>query len=103
MTITKTLLAATALVLTPAIAYAQSGGYERASVQIRTDDINLSSPTGQVTLDRRIATAVRKVCGYSTGNVELSELSTQRDCMSKARSQALASARRAQESTLAAK
>ena len=103
MTITKTLLAATALVLTPAITYAQSAGYERASVQVRTDDINLSSPGGQVILDRRIATAVRKVCGYSTGNVGLSELSKQRDCMSKARSQALASARRTQESTLAAK
>ncbi|MDP3674376.1 MAG: UrcA family protein [Novosphingobium sp.] len=103
MTITKTLLAATVLVLTPAIAYAQSGGYERASVEVRTDDINLSSPAGQDILDRRIATAVRKVCGYSTGNVWLSARSKQRDCMSKARSQALASARRAQESTLAAK
>ena len=103
MTITKTLLAATVLVLTPAIAYAQSGGYERASVEVRTDDINLSSPADQVILDRRIATAVRKVCGYSTGNVWLSARSKQRDCMSKTRSQALASARRIQESTLAAR
>jgi UrcA family protein len=48
-------LAAAALI--PAAAFAQSD-----AAQVRYDDLNLSTPAGAKTLDKRIAIAARQVC-----------------------------------------
>ena len=103
MTRFATLLAATALVIAPAAANAQSGGYEAVSTQVRVDDLNLSSKSGQAVLETRIAGAIRTVCGVSTGPGSLKERQAQRNCASKARGEALAAAKTQQTGALAAK
>ena len=105
MTRFATLIAATALVTiaAPSVAIAQTGGYETASSQVRFDDLNLSTRSGQASLDARIAGAVRTVCGVSSGRTTLKESQAQRDCASKARGEALAAAKTVQTGALAAK
>jgi len=105
MTRFTTLIAATALVsaIVPAAAIAQTGGYETAATEIRFDDLNLSTRTGQASLDARIAGAIRKVCGVSFGPPSLSESQAQRRCASKARGEALAAAKKVQTEAFAAK
>lgn len=98
-----TLFAAAALVTVPTVAIAQSSGYEPVTSEVRYDDLNLSTKSGQAHLETRIAGAVRKVCGISSGRVTLSERQEQRNCASKARGQALAAAKTVQTGALAAK
>ena len=101
-----TLIAATALVTiaAPSVAIAQTGGYETATSEVRFDDLNLSTRSGQASLDARIASAVRKVCGISSGRTTtLRESQGQKHCASKARGEALAAAKTVQTGALAAK
>lgn len=100
-----TLIAATALVTiaVPTAAIAQTGGYETTTSKIRYDDLNLSTSSGQATLDARIAGAIRTVCGVPSGGTTLKESQAQRVCARKARGQALAAAKTAQPAALAAK
>ena len=98
-----TLIAATALVTIAVPAIAQTGGYETATSEVRFDDLNLSTRSGQASLDARIASAVRKVCGISTGRTTLQESQAQKRCASKARGEALAAAKTVQTGALAAK
>ena len=105
MTRIATLIAATALVTiaVPTAAIAQTGGYETTTSPVRYDDLNLSTRSGQASLDARIAGAVRTVCGVPSGRTTLKESQAQRDCASKARGEALAAAKTAQPAALAAK
>lgn len=98
-----TLIAATALVTIAVPAAAKTGGYETTTNEVRYDDLNLSTRSGQATLDARIAGAVRTVCGVSSGRTSVKESQAQRDCASKARGEALAAAKTAQPAALAAK
>lgn len=98
-----TLIAATALVTIAVPATAQTGGYEPATSEVRYDDLNLSTTEGQASFETRIASAVRKVCGVSSGRTELRESQAQKRCASKARGEALAAAKMVQTGTLAAK
>lgn len=98
-----TLIAATALVTITVPAVAQTGGYETATTEVRFDDLNLSTRSGQESLDARIAAAVRKVCGNSSGHTTLQESQAQKRCASKARGEALAAAKTVQPAALAAK
>lgn len=56
---------------------------------VRFDDLNLASPAGNKTLNRRIEAAVRRVCGYSEGRgfslIVRQEVTT---CMTNARDSA---------------
>lgn len=59
----KSIACALALAATlPAAAAAET--IERSEV-VRFDDLNLASPAGVATLERRIATAARRVCAYN--------------------------------------
>lgn len=98
-----TLIAATALVTIAVPSAAKTGGYETTTTQVRFDDLNLSTRSGQAALDARIAGAVRTVCGVSSGRTSVKESQAQRDCASKARGEALAAAKTAQPAALAAK
>jgi UrcA family protein len=40
-----------------------AAGSDRASTNVRIDDLNLATPAGQQTLNRRISAAVSRVCG----------------------------------------
>lgn len=98
-----TLFAASALVIAPVAATAQPAGNEPLTMQVRYDDINLSTTTGRSKLDARIASAARKVCGVSSGRTTLREKQAQHDCVSKTRGEALAAAKTVQTGALAAK
>lgn len=104
--ITKTVLAATfapapalalafAAMVTPAFASAAPAA-EDATVQVAvvtTSDLNLSTDEGQSTLKARIAGAVNRVCGTSTGTISLEERHAINACRAKARHAALAAAK----------
>ena len=92
-----------ALVFCSGFAIAQTGGYKTATTEVRYDDLNLSTRSGQASLDARIAGAVRKVCGISSGRTTLQESQAQKRCASKARGEALAAAKTVQTGALAAK
>ena len=98
-----TLFAAAALVIVPVTATAQSAGYEAVTTQVRYDDLDLSTMSGQSRLDSRIASATRKVCGISSGGTTLQEKQAQKRCASKTRGEALAAAKTVQTGALAAK
>lgn len=98
-----TLLAASALVIVPVTAIAQSGGYEPVTTEVRYADLNLSTTSGQSALNGRIAAAVHKVCGVTSGRITLREVQAQRSCVSKARGEAFAAAKMLQTGTLAAR
>ncbi len=98
-----TLIAATALATVTVPAVAQTSGYEAVTTEVRYDDLNLSTPAGQASLDTRIAGAVRKVCGVSSGSRSLKENQAQRSCARKARGEALAAAKTVQTGAFAAK
>lgn len=55
-------IAALALAATPAVA-------ETRSVEIRYAGIDLTAPAGVAELDRRIAGAVRQICGTAAGDL----------------------------------
>lgn len=62
---------------------------ERLSIEVKVDDINLASPSGQKLLDRRIERAVRTVCRLdapTTGSRILTQ--EKRDCLVAARADA---------------
>ena len=82
-----------------------SAGYESATIEVRADDLNLATVSGRESLDRRIESAAREVCGYTNGNVGLSARMKQKACLSTARNnaQTIAAAKVAQTSALAAK
>ena len=104
--ITKTFIAAATLVLVSSLvpahaAAATSGGYEVSVATVQTADINLSSPEGKSALKARIASAVNKVCGVSSGSIDIEERRAINACRAKARTAALASARAREEQALA--
>lgn len=75
-----------------------------ATVQVAvvsTGDLNLSSDEGMATLKARIAGAVNRVCGTSTGTISLDERLAVNTCRAKARTAALAAARSYSEQVLA--
>ena len=91
--------------VTTSPANAEPVGYESRSIDVRTDDVNLTTQSGRDTLDRRIESAARQVCGSGFGNLSLPQRQAQRECMGKARNQArsIVEAKVAQQSALAAK
>ncbi|MGB3797443.1 MAG: UrcA family protein [Alteraurantiacibacter sp.] len=56
-----TILAASALIATPALA----GSADAASVSVRYSDLDLSTKDGQEALERRLTHAAEKVCGIN--------------------------------------
>lgn len=95
--ITKTLIAAVALVLTPSIApsiafAASDDGREPTMIAVRIGDLNLGSASGKATFKARIASAVSRVCGVSGGTTDLNERQAVMQCRAKARHDALAAA-----------
>ena len=61
--LTSALLTAGALRAAPALAEAPSANVETRISYVQTADLDLSSKSGQRTLDLRIAQAAREVCG----------------------------------------
>ena len=61
--VTSALLTAGALKAAPALAETPSGNVETRISYVQTADLDLSSKSGQRTLDVRIAQAAREVCG----------------------------------------
>ena len=59
-------IALSLLVLTPVTAFAQEAP---TSVAVSYRDLNLKSEAGVKTLDRRLASAIRAVCGEHDGSV----------------------------------
>lgn len=59
----KTAFASAALSLVLVAAPAAAGSSDNQEFTIEYRDLNLASPEGQETLDRRINAAARKVCG----------------------------------------
>lgn len=98
-----TLFAAAALTIAPAIAIAQTAGYETASVQVNVDDLNLSTASGQSVLRARIASAVRNVCNDTSGPMTLQESQAARRCSTQARNAALLAVRTLDSARFAAK
>ena len=88
-------LIASAATVTPTVAQA----FEPVTVTsiVRTADLDLSSPAGQQELDRRIAFAVREVCGTAS-DVDLEGKNAVRHC----REQTIAQAAVEREQMLAA-
>lgn len=84
----KTPLAAAALLglaLTSAPAFAA----EQTEVKVAYADLDLTTPEGQRTLERRLDTAARKACGYGSVTTGSRLRSTQSDaCFKQARSKA---------------
>lgn len=100
--ITKTLIAAVALVLTPSIAVAASNdGREATTTAVRIGDLNLATASGKATLNARVASAVNRVCGVSGGVVDLQERQVVNQCRAKARHDALAAAQVGEAAVLA--
>lgn len=99
---TKTFLAATiaatftfGAMAAPAFASAAPVADE-TTVQVAvvtTADLNLASEEGQSTLKARIAGAVNRVCGTSTGTITPQERLAINACRAKARTAALAAAK----------
>lgn len=83
---TLVLAALAACTLVPSVASADAGRVE-FSRQVQFSDLDLTSAAGQHSLDQRIATAVRTVCGAYDGRV-LIEVMQNRRC----RGEALATA-----------
>jgi len=48
-------------------------GYEASVTILQTNEINLSSPEGKSAPKVRIASAVDKVCGVSSGSIDIEE------------------------------
>ena len=61
--LTSALITAGALRAGPVLAEAPSGNMETRITYVQTADLDLSSKSGQRTLDLRIAQAAREVCG----------------------------------------
>ncbi len=53
-----------ALVLAASLPVAATAGSVVRNEVVRFDDLNLASPAGVTTLERRINSAARRVCGY---------------------------------------
>ena len=98
-----TLLAATVLSVIPAAAMAQAAGYETTRMDVRSNDLDLSTASGQAALRARIASAVRSVCNVTSGSMTLQESQDQRRCTSNARSAALVAAGTLQTARVATK
>lgn len=98
---TKTLFAAAAATLAAATISFPALGAEpgTVSVEVRVDDLNLSSSGGQAQLDRRIATAIKQICGRDT--TDLAERQVRKTCRAQARSSALAAVKAKSDPTLA--
>lgn len=79
-----------ALALTAALpAAAATDAVEQASVIVRYDDLNLSTPAGLERLDRRIDAAARTVCGIrSTSLLNPGAFANGRACMAAAKAKA---------------
>lgn len=88
ITTARTVLAAAALIATPAIAHA-----EAFSTTVSYADLNLSTPQGQATLKSRIAMAVTKVCGANDAMLDLAQRVEISKCRAKASHDAYASAK----------
>lgn len=57
---------AIAFALTGSAGLAQAQTDEIPSTEVRIADLDLSSPAGRATLDRRVKTAARRVCEFDT-------------------------------------
>lgn len=68
---------------------------------VRTADLNLANADGQATLKARIAGAVNRVCGTSTGTITPQERLAINTCRAKARRAALAAAKSREDQVLA--
>ncbi len=63
-------IALSLLVLAPVPAFAQEA---KSTVVVSYSDLNLRSEAGVKTLDRRLATAIRSVCGVHDGSAVLEQ------------------------------
>ena len=79
-----TAAALSAATLTTSAAIAQ----DTRSVEVRYDDLNLESAAGQARLDARIGSAVRSVCGVTTGPQSLAQRAATLACTRAAREKA---------------
>lgn len=79
-----------ALIATPAIAGSnQAGSHPAQSTTVKYSDLNLASPEGQATLQRRIEAAARKVCRVGQERTGTRLRSNERqECFAKARQSA---------------
>ena len=106
--ITKTFLSATAAatfaicaISAPALAAPAADDANVSVATVRTADLNLTSDEGQATLKARIAGAVNRVCGTSTGTITVQERLAINACRAKARNAAFAAARSRSDQVLA--
>jgi UrcA family protein len=76
--------AAAALVLTAGAASAQ-GHSETKSVSVAYLDLNLSSPTGRATLERRVSQAIDRICGERPAPYETTYTKIRATCLDEAR------------------
>ena len=70
-----------------ALAFATPAIAQPTAITISFADLNLASSAGKATLDRRIAVAVRSICG-SPHNLDLAAVSAARECAIEARASA---------------
>jgi UrcA family protein len=72
--------------LSATVANAESrNNTEARQVMVATTDLNLASPAGMATLQRRLAAAVKRVCP-SPAQPVLTEMRLHRECVAQARS-----------------
>jgi UrcA family protein len=91
------LITAGAIKAAPALAETPSGEVQTYVSYVKTADLDLSSQSGQRTLDRRVAQAAREVCGIPS-DVDLVGQNKAREC----REDAIAKATGERDALLAA-
>ena len=91
------LITAGAIKAAPALAETPSGEVQTYVSYVKTADLDLSSQSGQRTLDRRVAQAAREVCGIPS-DVDLVGQNKAREC----REDAIAKASSERDAMLAA-
>ena len=92
-----TVLVVAALFASPALA---QGVYQQTSVNVFYGDLDLSKPTGMQTLQRRLLSASRQVCGDSRGALRVGTRDQER-CAQDAVANALAAVGEAQNRLVA--
>lgn len=82
------LIASVAVLAAATVPVAASADDTQRSVEVRYDDLNLESAAGQARLDLRIDSAVRSVCGVTSGPQSLAQRAAQQACAKDARNKA---------------
>jgi UrcA family protein len=100
VTATAIAASATATLFTTTV-HAQSP--ESRSLRVATADLNLSSAAGQERLAQRIHIAAKEVCESNVGNLDLKMRRAFNDCISTAKSQAMAQIKQSDGRPLALK